>query len=174
MIQTLESLQWCQGFFGTLTKANNYCILSLSVSGCPCCRRWKTITNCKNFCFFLVCKPTLTWSITKPLTCIVANCHSFLACQIFKFIKYSPTFTSGFVIVTFRCPTCFYKPSNFGTSNLFLFLELQILHFTMDSLTLGPIIAFDQGNFVIQISQNILLSSHSTFLFYFLSLEQYG
>jgi hypothetical protein len=68
-----------------------------------------------------MCKPTLTWLITKPFACIVTNYHSFLTCWLFEFIKYFPTFTLGFATLFFCHPTCFYKPSNFGTSNLFLF-----------------------------------------------------
>ncbi len=45
--------------------------------------------------------------------------------------------------------------------------KLQTLHFAMDSLSLRPIIASAQGNFVAQISWNALLSFHSTFLAFF-------
>ncbi len=115
-----------------------------------------------------MCKLTLTWSITKPLTCIVANCCSFLACWIFKLIKYFPTFTLGFATIALCCPTCFCKSSNFGTSNLCFFsTELQTLQFTMDSLPLGTITTFAQGNFVVQISWNTLFSSHLAFLVFF-------
>ncbi len=67
-----------------------------------------------------MCKLALTWSITEPLTCIVTNCHLFLICWLFKLIKYSPTFTPGFAIVTFHHLACLCKPSNFRTNNFFL------------------------------------------------------
>jgi hypothetical protein len=103
------------------------------------------------FDLFSMCKPTLTWSIIKPFACIVTNCHSSLAYWLFKLMKYSPTFTLNFAIA-FHCPSCFYKPSNFRTNNLFIFLiKLQTLHF-MDSLPLGPITTYAQNNFVTQIN----------------------